>query len=114
MTASLGAFGYLLTPGPVMMACGLLLFFLRGVVRDTVVLVAPLGVLALVWLLPEGQVEPFRWLGYELVPFRSDALSRLFATVFSFTAFAAGLFALRQERLSEIPVASGSARPWIK
>jgi multicomponent Na+:H+ antiporter subunit D len=105
MIASLGGFGYLLTPGPVMMASGILLFFLRGAVRDIVVLTAPLGVLALVWLLPEGPSEPLRWLGYELVPFRSDALSRLFATVFSMTAFAAGLYALRQDRLNEIPIA---------
>lgn len=105
MTASLGAVGYLVTPGFLMMAAGLLLFFLRGAIRDAVVLVAPIAVLALVWLLPDGPTEPLRWLGYELVPFRSDALGRLFATVFSITAFAAGLFALRQERRNEIPVA---------
>lgn len=105
MTASLGGFGYLVTPGFLMMAAGLLLFFLRGGVRDAVALLAPLAVLGLVWLLPEGEIEPFRWLGYELVPFRLDALSRLFATVFSLAAFGGGLFALRQERRNEIPIA---------
>ncbi len=105
MTASLGGLGYLLTPGLVMMAGGVLLFFLRGAVRDVAVLLVPLGVLALVWLLPDGPSEPLRWLGYELVPFRSDALGRLFGTVFCVAAFAGGLYALRQERRSEIPVA---------
>ena len=105
MTGSLGGFGYLLMPGLVMMAAGVLLFFLRGVFRDIAVLLVPLGVLALVWLLPEGSSEPLRWLGYELVPFKSDALGRLFGTVFCVAAFAGGLFGLRQQRLSEIPVA---------
>jgi multicomponent Na+:H+ antiporter subunit D len=105
MTASLGGFGYLLTPGLVMMAAGLILFLLRGAIRDVAVLLVPLGVLALVWLLPDGPSEPLRWLGYELVPFRSDALGRLFGTVFCVAAFAGGLYALRQERRSEIPVA---------
>lgn len=105
MTVSLGGFGYLATPGLVMMAAGLLMFFLRGATRDAVVLVAPIAALALVWLLPEGPSEPLRWLGYELAPFRSDALSRLFGTVFSVTAFGAGLYALRQEQRNEMPVA---------
>ena len=105
MTASLGGLGYLLMPGVVMMAAGLLLFLLRGVVRDVAILLVPLGVLALVWLLPEGPSEPVRWLGYELVPFNSDPLARLFGTVFCVAAFAGGLYALRQQRLSEIPVA---------
>src|SRR5690606_932242 len=69
------------------------------------VLLAPLGVLAAVWVLPDAPVEPLRWLGYEIVPFRSDGLSRLFATVFALTAFAGGLYALRQEQLKEVPLA---------
>jgi multicomponent Na+:H+ antiporter subunit D len=103
MIASLG--GHLATPGLVLMACGVLAFFLRGPVRSTVVLAAPLAVLALVWLLPGGEVEPLRWLGYELVPFRSDALGRLFGTVFAITAFAGALYALRQQKLNETPLA---------
>jgi multicomponent Na+:H+ antiporter subunit D len=105
MTASLGGPAYLLLPGLVLMASGLVLLPLRGLIRDAVVLVAPLLVLGLVWSLPEGSAEPLRWLGYEIVPYRSDALSRLFGTVFAVAAFAGGLFALRQDRLTEIPVA---------
>jgi multicomponent Na+:H+ antiporter subunit D len=105
MTASLGGFGFLLLPGLVMMGGGLVILCLRGTVRVAAILIVPLAVLALVWTLSEGVSEPVRWLGYDLVPFRSDALSRLFATVFCIAAFASGLFALRQEKLAEIPVA---------
>jgi multicomponent Na+:H+ antiporter subunit D len=69
------------------------------------VLLVPLAVLTLVWVLSDAVFEPVRWLGYDLVPFRSDALSRLFATVFCIAAFASGLFALRQEKIAEIPIA---------
>lgn len=112
MTTSLGALLPLLLPGLVMIAAGLALLWLRGAVRDTVILAAPLLVLALIWLLPDGADNPIRWLSYELVPFRSDPLSRLFGTVFCLAAFGAGLFALRQERLIEVPIAfmyAGSA-----
>ena len=106
MIASLAGPGYLLLPGFVMMVLGLLLLLpLRGVARNAVVVVGPLVVLALVWLLPEGASEPVRWLGYELVPYRSDSLARLFGSAFAVVALAGGLFALRQERQTEIPVA---------
>ncbi len=112
MTASLGGLLPFLLPGLVMIAAGVVLLWLRGAVRDVVILAAPLAVLALVWALPDGAAGGIHWLGYELVPFRSDSLARLFGTVFSIMAFAGGLFALRQERLAEIPVAfmyAGSA-----
>ena len=70
-----------------------------------VILAAPLVVLALVWALPDGP-RPAS-IGSATSSSRSapTASSRLFGTVFSIMAFAGGLFALRQERLAEIPVA---------
>lgn len=112
MTASLGALLPFLLPGLAMIVAGMVLLGLRGALRDIVILAAPLAVLALIWGLPDGAAGGIHWLGYELVPFRSDALSRLFGTIFSLMAFAGGLFALRQERLAEVPVAfmyAGSA-----
>ncbi len=105
MTASLAGLQMLLLPGLVMMAGGALLFVLRGVIRDLAVLAVPLAVFALVWLLPDGTSEPVRWLGYELVPYRSDALSRLFGSAFALAAFAGGLFGLRQPERLELPAA---------
>ncbi|WP_421724281.1 Na(+)/H(+) antiporter subunit D [Bauldia sp.] len=104
MTPSLGLLLPVLLPGLVLIAAGIVLIWLRGTVRDAVILAAPLVVLALIWSLPDG-ARPIAWLGYELVPFRSDALSRLFGTVFCLAVFGGGLFALRQERLVEIPLA---------
>ena len=105
MTASLAGPGYLLLPGFVMMVCGLAMLPLRGVARAAMVIAGPLVVLALVWLLPEGPSQPVAWLGYQLVPFDSDPLARLFASAFAVVALAAGLFAIRQERRTESPVA---------
>ena len=105
MTISIAGPGFLLLPGLVMMICGLVLLPLRGAARTGVVIAGPLAVLALVWWLPEGPSQPVPWLGYQLVPFNSDALARLFASAFAAVALAGGLFALRQERRAEIPVA---------
>ncbi len=99
------ALALLATPGSILILSGLLLFWLRGALRDIVVVVAPLVALAAVWMLPADLALPVQWLGYDLVPFRSDVLGRLFGTVFTLTAGAAGLYALRQENRAEIPVA---------
>jgi multicomponent Na+:H+ antiporter subunit D len=105
MSVSLGALLPVALPGLVLIAAGAILFGLKGTARDVVILAAPLVVLALIWALPDGAGNGVHWLGYDLVPFRSDRLSRLFGTVFSLMVFAGGLFALRQQRLAETPVA---------
>ncbi|MBN9022368.1 MAG: hypothetical protein J0H08_09825 [Rhizobiales bacterium] len=73
MTASLSSLGALPLPALVMIAGGVLLFLLRGLARDAATIAVPLVALALVWVLPEGIAGPLRWLGYDLMPFRSDA-----------------------------------------
>jgi len=105
MGASLALLLPAVLPGLVLIAAGVVLLRLRGTVRDVVVLAAPLIVLWLIWVLPDGTAGNIHWLGYELVPFRSDRLSRLFGTVFSIMAFAGGLFGLRQQRRAETPLA---------
>ncbi|MHA1559171.1 MAG: Na(+)/H(+) antiporter subunit D, partial [Alphaproteobacteria bacterium] len=89
-------------PGLLLIAAGLLLLVLRGVARNLLLLAAPVAVLIWIWILPEGGGQSFVWLGLELTPVRADELSRLFATVFAIVSFAGGLFALRQERTSEL------------
>jgi len=98
-------FVFAIPPGLVLIATGFVLLAAQGTVRNALILLAPLVALALVWMLPEGGALTFQWLGYKLTPLRADALSRLFGTVFSIMTFAGGLFALRQERTTELAAA---------
>ncbi|MEO6743326.1 MAG: Na(+)/H(+) antiporter subunit D [Caldimonas sp.] len=99
-------------PGLVLIAGALALPWLRGALRNVVVVGLPLVVLALVWQVPEGPVGQLRFLDYALTPLRGDKLSRLFATIFAMMAAGGGLFALGQKSRVEIPAAfvyAGSA-----
>jgi multicomponent Na+:H+ antiporter subunit D len=86
----------LLHPGLWLIAGGLLTAVLPGVLRAGVALGAPLLSLYLVWQLGDGVHLHAAFLEYELEVIRADALSRLFATIFSLMAFAGALFALKQ------------------
>ncbi len=93
-------------PGLVLILTGFALVAVRpGAVRSALLLGAPVVALALVWLLPSGHSLSFDWLDHRIVPLRADALSRLFGTVFSLMTFAGGMFALRQERKTEVAAA---------
>jgi multicomponent Na+:H+ antiporter subunit D len=99
-------------PGLVLIFGGLLLPFATGWLRSVVLLGLPLVTLWLVTEVPDGEILKLSFLGFELVPVRGDRLSRLFAFVFALMAFAGGLFALRQERTTELTAAfvyAGSA-----
>ena len=103
---------FALPPGLVLMLGGALIPFLPAASRIAVILGFPLLTLAITWALPDGAVLTTSYLGYEIVPVRVDALSRLFATIFSIMAFAGGLFALKQEKIGELAAAfiyAGSA-----
>ena len=89
-------------PGLLLILAGLVLTVTRGTLRSAILLAAPVLLLAWVWFLPEGEGRSFVWLGLELTPVRVDALSRLFATVFAIIGFGGALFALKQERTSEL------------
>ncbi len=100
-----------MTPSPLVLLIGAALIpFVRGSLRDAVVIVAPLLTLVLVWTVGGGATVDF--IGWTLEPVRSDALSRLFGTIFGIMAFAGGLFALRQASTMELTAAfayAGSA-----
>jgi multicomponent Na+:H+ antiporter subunit D len=100
MTTSLA-----ILPGLLLIGGGLILPLLRGSLRAAAVLVLPLAALGLVWQVPDGVALAVPFLGYELALVKGDALSRLFATVFSLMAFAGGLFALNQRRTVELSAA---------
>ena len=100
MTTSLA-----ILPSLLLIGGGLILPLLRGPLRAAAVLVLPLVSLGLVWQVPDGVALAVPFLGYELALVKGDALSRLFATVFSLMAFAGGLFALNQKRTVELSAA---------
>ncbi|MHA1553288.1 MAG: Na(+)/H(+) antiporter subunit D [Alphaproteobacteria bacterium] len=99
------ATAWALPPGLVLIAAGVIVMVARGIVRDAVVLAAPVLVLALIWLAPDGNALTVPYLAYDLMPMHTDALSRVFGTVFAIMAFAGGLFALRQEQKAEMAAA---------
>ncbi|GMR12737.1 MAG: Na(+)/H(+) antiporter subunit D [Gemmatimonadota bacterium] len=99
-------------PGMILVAGGLLIPFVRGRVREALVLGLPLITLWVVWLVPDGPVVTLSFLDYQLTPVFGSPVGRLFGTVFSIMAFAGGLFALRQARTLELAAAfayAGSA-----
>lgn len=99
-------------PALILIAAGLLLPLTRGNARTTLLLLAPLLTLAVVWTVPDGVVLSFDFLGYPITPVHGDALSRLFATIFAVMAFGGALFALNQDQDVELAAAffyAGSA-----
>ncbi len=99
-------------PGIVLVLGAFLLPFVKGKLREGLVLGLPLLTLAAVWMVPDGVVWTTQFLSYTLEPVEATTAGRLFATVFAIMAFAGGLFALRQARLLELVAAfayAGSA-----
>lgn len=94
-----------LPPGLVLIVGALLLAVLPTIFRATLVFLLPLATLALIWSHPDAAVSTLPFLGYELLPVRSDALGRLFASTFTIMLLAAGIFGLRQRARSEMPAA---------
>ncbi len=95
-----------------LVAAGLALPLLSGRARTALTLLAPAAAVALVLAVPDGVAWRGTILGYPVVPYTVDALSRLFALVFAIMAFGGGLFALKQESRVEVPAAfvyAGSA-----
>ena len=99
-------------PGLILVLAGAILPLVVGQMRSLVVLAAPLLALGMVWTLPDGVLWQATYLGMDIVPLKVDALSRMFATVFAFMAFAGGLYALNQKNVVELSAAfvyAGSA-----
>jgi multicomponent Na+:H+ antiporter subunit D len=107
MTAS-----FVIPPAAVLILGGLILPFLQVRLRQAMLLALPLVTLYLIWQEPDGPALDAHFLGYTLQLVKGDALSRLFATIFAIMAFAGGLFALNQQRVTELTAAfcyAGSA-----
>ncbi len=99
-------------PGLILVLGGLLIPFLPAMTRALVILAFPVLTLFAVWSLPDGIAVTASYLGYEVIPVRADALSRLFATIFAIMAFSGGLYSLKQKNIAELSAAfvyAGSA-----
>jgi len=92
-------------PSLALFAGALLLALLRGAPRAAIAVLAPLVSVWLAWNVGEGTVWKASFLGMEVAPFAADALSRLFALIFSLMAFLGALFALNQKNRLELPAA---------
>ena len=92
-------------PAIILILAGIMLPFVRGGARSAVMLATPLIALVLVWTLPSGIPLTVSFFGMELMPIKTDTLSRLFGTVFTIMGFAGGLYALRQPRTQELTAA---------
>ncbi|MFL2771567.1 MAG: Na(+)/H(+) antiporter subunit D [Rhodospirillaceae bacterium] len=86
---------------PILIGAFLILRF-QGTARSVVLLTTPLVALVLVWMTPDGVVLAIPYMEWTLEPFKSDKLSRLFATVFTLMALVGNLYALKQERILEL------------
>jgi multicomponent Na+:H+ antiporter subunit D len=102
----------LLPPGVALMALAALAAPMRAGAREALLLAAPLAVLGLVWLVPDGPQVTLSFLDHGLVPLQGGSAGRLFATIFAIMTFAGTLYGLRQASPVELvaaQVCAGSA-----
>ena len=71
----------LLPPAWVLILAALLIALTRGVVRNAIILIAPLIALVEIWFVPDGVVTTVTFLGYEIQPLEGSPVRRLFATI---------------------------------
>ena len=95
----------LLPPAWVLILAALLIALTKGVVRNAIVLIAPLIALVEIWFVPDGVVTTVNFLGYQIEPLEGSAVRRLFATIFALMAFGGGLYAFRQAKWQELSAA---------
>jgi len=94
-----------LHPALFMLLGALLIGPARGPLRSALVLLVPLGSLALVLQVPDGVQMSVEFLQYPIELIEGSPVRRLFATIFALMAFAGGLFAFRQARWFELAAA---------
>jgi len=94
-----------LPPALILLLGALLIGLTRGVLRTTVVLLAPLLTLLAIWQVPDGVVLTLDFLQYPIEPIEGSPVRRLFATIFGLMALVGGLFAYRQAKWYELAAA---------
>jgi multicomponent Na+:H+ antiporter subunit D len=89
-------------PGLILLFGALFLPFLSQKFKPVLTLGLPLLTLYFIWNVPNGSFGIYTFFDYQLTLVRSDALSRLFATVFAIMTFGGSLFALKQKSVLEL------------
>jgi multicomponent Na+:H+ antiporter subunit D len=100
---------FVLPPGLVLIAAGLILPALPLRARQALMLAATILALILVWQIPDGPGKAYHFLGYQLILTSGDALGRLFGTIFAIMTFGGALYALNQKNITELLAAFVSA-----
>ncbi|MDJ0653332.1 MAG: Na(+)/H(+) antiporter subunit D [Xanthomonadales bacterium] len=96
----------MLPPALIMLAGAVAILLTRpGMVRNAIVLVAPLLTLWAVWLVPDGISSTAYYLDYTIELVEGSPVRRLFATIFAIMAFVGGLYAFRTARRFELAAA---------
>ena len=73
---------------------GLIALVSRGTLRASIMLAIPVLSAIHLWMVPEGVYLQFAFLDYQLIPYRVDKLSLMFAYVFHIAAFIAIVYSL--------------------
>ncbi len=94
-----------LPPALILIVAAFLIGPTRGIVRDIVVLGAPLLTLWAIWQVPNGVVTTVPFLDYVIEPVEGSELRRWFATIFGIMTFVGGLYAYRQAKWYELAAA---------
>lgn len=95
----------LVSPALIMMAAAVAIGLTRGMLRNAVILVAPLLTLWAIWQVPDGVAGTIEFLSYPLEPVEGSPVRRLFATIFALMAFVGGLYAFRLAQWYELAAA---------
>ena len=88
-------------PALIVIAGGFLLPLLPEKVRSATFLLFPAIALAGIWMMPADFTLTMNVTAYELILVQTDALSRIFATIFATTAIIGGIYAYHNKDLGE-------------
>ena len=98
-----------LPPALIMILGAILTPLVRGYLRTTVLLAAPLATLWAIWQVPDGVISTLTFIDYQIEPVEGSAVRRLFATIFAIMSFGGALYAFRQARTVELAAAQAYA-----
>ena len=98
-----------LPPALIMILGAILTPLVRGHLRTTVLLAAPLATLWAIWQVPDGVITTLTFIDYQIEPVEGSAVRRLFATIFAIMSFGGALYAFRQARTVELAAAQAYA-----